>query len=245
MIIVDTYNLLNVEGVLPAHLAGPDLVELVALIGRSRHAGDRVMLVCDGHMSKSVTSRTTNGREPVQVRFGAVEIVFSGAGTEADDVIEALLAHHSGSNSLIMVSSDRRLTRAAKKVGAQPMSSAAFLRRLALDADRPDRPSIPEFARKTPLDRASLAYWMAEFDLGEPTDEKPGPEERKPETDSRPPSSEPDEPGEQESRLGETTYTEPVLDAMLLRLIQESRLSIDPVDLDMERWLKQHPPESS
>ncbi len=241
MIIVDTYNLLNVQGVLPSHLAGPDLVELVALIGRSRHAGDRVMLVCDGHMSRSVTSRTSNGREPVQVQFGAVEIVFSGAGTEADDVIEALLAHHSGSNSLMMVSSDRRLIRAAKKVGAQRMSSAAFMRRLAIDADRPGRPSIPEFARRTPLDRASLAYWMAEFDLGEPTVEEPGPEERKPENTGRSPSA---EQAEQKSRLGEPTYAEPVLDAMLLRLIKESRLSIDPVDLDMERWLKQHPPES-
>lgn len=238
MIIVDAYNLLNVQGVLPAHLAGPGLLELVALIGQSRHASERILLVCDGHLSTMPIPKPAAGRDPVRVEFGGVELIFSGSGTEADDVIEALLAHHSGSNSLMMVSSDRRLVRAAKKVGAQPMSSPAFLRRLALDTDRKVKPAIPEFARKTPLDRASLSFWMAEFGLGEPTFEESVPEASKPERPDPPTDV---DQGQQYSRLGEPTYP----DAMLLRLIKESRLSIDPVDLDMERWLKQHPPESS
>lgn len=231
MLIIDAYNLLNVEGVLPAHLAGLDLVELVALLARSRHAGDRILLVCDGHLSHLAGRPPSRTGDPVRVRFGGVDLIFSAPGTEADDVIEALLAHHAGSNRLLMVSTDRRLSRAARRVGAQPMSSEAFMRRLATDADAKPKWEIPAFARKTPLDQGALAYWMAEFGLGEPTRPEPLPPTPPPQ-DYRPANSDPT-----------PERTPPPLDAFLARLIAESRLSIDPVDLDMERWLKEHPPE--
>lgn len=234
MLIIDAYNLLNVEGVLPTHLAGLDLVELVGLLGRSRHAGDRILLVCDGHLSHLAGRQPSRNGDPVRVQFGGVDLVFSAPGTEADDVIEALLAHHAGSNTLIVVSSDKRLARAARRVGGQPMTSDAFMRRLAIDADRRPRAAIPAFARKTPLDRGALAFWMAEFGLGEPTPpeaEVATPVAGKPVADEQPAEASPEE------------WQTAQLDEFLLRLIRESRLSIDPVDLDMERWLREHPPE--
>jgi len=234
MLIIDAYNLLNVEGVLPAHLAGLDLVELVGLLGRSRHAGDRILLVCDGHLSHLAGRLASRSGDPVRVRFGGVDLVFSSPGTEADDVIEALLAHHSGSRSLIMVSSDRRLARAARRAGAQTMGSEAFMRRLALDADRRRRAEVPAFARKTPLDRGALAFWMAEFGLGEPAAPDPAVE--------APGSAEPEVQGRQ-AEVSPGASRAGTVDEFLLRLIRESRLSIDPVDLDMERWLREHPPE--
>lgn len=236
MLIIDAYNLLNVEGVLPAHLAGLDLVELVGLLGRSRHAGERILVVCDGHLSRLAGRLPSTSGDPVRVQFGGVEMVFSAPGSEADDVIEALLAHHAGSNSLIVVSSDRRLARAARRVGGRAVASAAFMRQLAVDADRKPKAEIPAFARKTPLDRGALAFWMAEFGLGEPGETAP-----------EPPRVEEVQPVEPEPASTDGTSEAQVaqLDDFLLRLIRESRVSIDPVDLDMERWLREHPPESS
>lgn len=240
MLIIDAYNLLNVQGVLPAHLAGLDLIQLVSLVRSSRHAGDRILLVCDGHLSRLADRVPHHDRDHVRVQFGGVELLFSGHGIEADDVIEALLAHHAGSNTLIMVSSDRRLIRAARKVGARPIGSDAFLRHLAIDHDRNRSTHRPERSRcHTPLNRGSVAFWMHEFGLGEPIDRPPTPEVTIPVAESLP-----------EERIGqdvEPPETEPTieLDDLLVQLIRESRLSIDPVDLDMDRWLREHPPESS
>jgi hypothetical protein len=231
MVIIDAYNLLNVTGVLPAHLAGPGLVKLVALVRSSRHGGDRVLLVCDGHVARLAGRPPARSGDPVRVRFGGVDLIFSAPGTEADDVIEALLAHHAGSNGVLMVSSDRRLSRAARRVGAQPMSSEAFMKRLALDADARAPAGYPAFARKTPLDRGDVVFWMAEFGLGAPAE--PGPPEPPPTPEpALAPRPAPGPPAEA-----------PPVDELLVRLIRESRLSIDPVDLDMERWLREHPPK--
>ncbi len=235
MLIIDAYNLLNVQGVLPMHLAGLDLVELVSLIGHSRHASDRVLVVCDGHLSHLAERLSRQTADPVQVQFGGVELLFSGVGSEADDVIEALLAHHAGSNDVLMVSSDKRLVRAARRTGAQPMSSDAFLRRLTLDHDAATRPRSLPGSRQTPLNRDSLAYWMREFDLGEPVESAATPETPLENEQKR-------SEAEDDSEVTETPQ-ERVVDELLVRLIRESRLSIDLVDLDMDRWLREHPPE--
>jgi hypothetical protein len=78
---------------------------------------------------------------------------------------------------------------------------------------------------------------MEEFGLGEPIE--------------RPNTPDPVIPAsERDSRAVESPTTKNatpdptvVLDDFLLHLIRESRLSIDPVDLDMDRWLREHPPE--
>ncbi|MCA9297538.1 MAG: hypothetical protein KDA28_00645, partial [Phycisphaerales bacterium] len=48
MVIVDAYNVIRTEGVLPSHLAGGDLASLIRMIGASRYRRDSVLLACDG-----------------------------------------------------------------------------------------------------------------------------------------------------------------------------------------------------
>lgn len=230
MVIIDAYNVLNVEGVLPAHLAAPDLVQLVHLIRQSRYAPRQPVLVCDGHLSAAIGPRLAAGSagKATQVRLNDIRIVFSGPGDEADDVIERLLVHHSGSASLLLVSSDRRLQRSAKRAGGRYMESAAFLGDLAADASAPRAPDRPEFARRTPLSRGETAHWMRLFGLGEP-DFSPSPEPQPQpsvETRERAPNPPPAAPPPLE------------IDQSLRHLIQKSGLEIDLAELDMQRWVQ-------
>lgn len=229
MLIIDAYNVLNVEGVLPAHLAAPDLVQLVALIRTSRYVSRRPLLVCDGHLSSVLrphlaaraAGRATN------VSLDSVELVFSGAGEEADDVIERLLAHHSGSSKLLLVSSDRRLQRAARRAGGRFREASAFLADLAADSSLPRPAGRPEFARRTPLSQGETSFWMQQFGLGEPDFNRPNEVES-----PRKRTAVPKPNSNLEVRAA------PVPDPELRRLIEKSGANIDLAELDMQRWVQ-------
>lgn len=229
MLIVDAYNVLNVEGVLPTHLAGIDLMGLITLLRTSRYRARPTTLVCDGHLARQRRASDAvraNGR-PSAITIDSVRLVFSGAHEEADDVIEGLLAHHQGSGQILMVSSDRRLQRAARKWGAQPLDSHQFLHQLALDESRSPQQGYPKFAQQTPLSRADLAWWMREFGVGEPEEREVV---RTPEPVPEPEPARSPKPG--------AAQTQPTVDAMLARLVRESGMSIDLAELDMERWIR-------
>lgn len=239
MVIIDAYNVLNVEGVLPAHLAAPDLVQLVALIRTSRYASQRPILVCDGHLSGAIrhTLAARSAGRASSVTLDGIEILFSGAGEEADDLIERLLAHFSGSARLLLVSSDRRLQRAARRAGGRYRQASAFLADLAADASLPRTPGRPEFARRTPLSRGETAFWMRVFGVGEPTFDRPQEPDRPEEPVAKPqpsPQPEPERP--------------PAIDPTLRQLIEKSGVEIDLSELDMQRWVQgveQYKPFSS
>jgi hypothetical protein len=239
MLIIDAYNVLNVQGVLPPHLAAPDLLDLVRLLTTSRYRTEPIILVCDGHLARHRThAALAASGQPTALTFLGVRLIFSGPGQEADDVIESLLRHHQGSSSLVLVSSDKRLKRSARKWGARPLDSADFLFQLAHDHDRPTTPGQPAFTQQTPLSRADLTFWMRHFGLGDPV-LHPAPPPPPPETPAAPPAPKPNAP---------TAQSRPPSDPTLLPLIRESGLSIDLAELDMNLWLDKiqpFPPSSS
>ena len=104
--IVDTYNVLHVEGVLPPELAGPDITGLARLTADSRFAGEPVVLVCDG---------SPPGVKERPVSVGPVQIRFAGRGRSADDEIIRLVEQSSTPRRLTIVSSDRAIQRAARR----------------------------------------------------------------------------------------------------------------------------------
>ncbi len=146
VILIDTYNVLHTPGVLPLGLAGLDIDGLCRLIAVGRYAAREITLVCDGH-----------GRD---TRRGGMHIVFAG---DADSWIESRLARDSAPRRILVVSSDRRVRRAADRVGAAVLSSATFLARLAIDLDRKRPEPRPRFATDVPLDALSVAYWAGHF----------------------------------------------------------------------------------
>ncbi len=158
MIIIDAYNVLHQTGVLPPRLAGMEVPGLIRLIGTSRYARERITIVCDGGGGTTASGASR----------GLVRVLFSGHDAEADDLIEGLIDRFGHGGALTVVSSDKRLRRAARRRGAESVESGDFLRQLAADADRAARGQLPAFATAIPLDRYSVDHWLHEFGLPAP-----------------------------------------------------------------------------
>jgi len=198
MLLIDTYNVLHVTGVLPPELSGLEVADLAKLVQAGRHSGHEIILVCDGtgagsskhgidpkrSSGGSGVKRTRHGREG---RRGTVAVVYAGPGMEADSLIEMMLrgggrfgnASAGRQGKAIVVSSDRRVRYAAKRAGARSVGSEEFLHQLVDDYRRhrtgtlrssPGSDDRPAFARRTPLDQYTVEEWMREFGYDVPTD---------------------------------------------------------------------------
>ncbi len=153
-VIIDTYNVLHVEGVLPPEMAGVDVDGLAALIAHSRFGSDAIWLICDGVPSGAR-------------RSGRIVIEGSGHKRSADDHIISLLAHDSAPRRTTVVTSDRALRQRAKALGAQLLKSDEFLRQLAQDGahTRARGPSLPDPRRSVPLSQREAQGWMRLFGI--------------------------------------------------------------------------------
>lgn len=155
MLLIDTFNVLHVTGALPPELAGPDIDGLVRLIGASRYARHSVTLACDG-----VGTRRA---------FAGLTIEFAGPGSSADDLIIERLQRTPRSSGAIVVTSDRRVSAAARRRGLRTLGSATFLRQLAHDVlarqRHPPRPTRAALAPQVPLDSHAVRAWTREFGL--------------------------------------------------------------------------------
>lgn len=174
MLLIDTSNVLHVTGVLPSHLAGLDLPGLARLISTSRYSKRRAVLVSDGVGPRAAVGGVSDDRsddgapQPVNTapsgrEVAGLDVVYSGADREADDVIELLIARDSAPRRLLVVSTDRRLVRAAKRRRARSLTSEDFLRQIAGDSERKPKPELPGFAAQVPLNSYAVGYWMALF----------------------------------------------------------------------------------
>ncbi len=260
MLIIDAYNALHATGALPSHLAGIELEGLSRLIRASRYAARPALLVCDGTpRSEALTRASTDRRFPGQYTIHECRILFAGAGKDADSLIERLLTQDSAPARLLVVSTDRRVRKAASRRGAQSITSGEFLSQLAADEARPRPEAYPAFAQEIPLDPYSLALWMREFGFEPEPPARPSslpkPETAKPKTDkpktdghaqAAPPKSNPpaasSAPHAPKPAL--PVNTDPVLadphisDPLLLEALRhwDGRLRAD--ELDMRRWLE-------
>lgn len=153
-LLVDTFNVLHVTGVLPPGLAGPDVAGLAALVASSRWAEAHVTLVCDGPPPSNNPQKL-----PAKIRA-----IYSGQ-VEADEILERLLADSSAPNRLLVVSSDRRVRRAAKRRGAKDLDAVTFLRVLLQDR-RQGRGQPGEIHRPATLRPGEVETWRSEFELG-------------------------------------------------------------------------------
>jgi hypothetical protein len=163
-------------------------------------------LVCDG-------PSPDRDRPELEVRPGVLAR-FAGVNSDADSVIEGLIGRSHAPNRLTVVSSDRRIERAARRRGCRSMGAQEFLGIVLAagpagreGAGIPDPGAAPEG-----LDAAEIDRWMRAFGVD------PG---------SPPPSR----------RASDAKPSPPSEDSRML-----DRARIDPADLDMEKWLASHPP---
>lgn len=230
MLLIDAYNVLLTPGVLPLGLAGVDLPGLAHLIERSRYRKRAVVMVCDGR-SKSLSEK--------DLHIGSARVVYAGAGGDADSVIERMLAEDSAPRRLLVVSSDRRVAKAAGRAGAGTLTSAAFLQQLSADHAKRQPEPLPPWVRQIPLEHDAIAHWFQEFGLPPPTRRPPAPPHAKPPplmpSPTQGPAPTSDRPpvklGPPPPRRFEIT------DPVLLKALQEwgGKLNLD--DLDMSRWI--------
>lgn len=149
-VLIDAWNVLHVQGVLPPGLAGLDLVGLGRLLQATRWSDWHATLVCDG----GPEIRPNDIPE-------AIHLLWSGS-AEADDVIEALVEDSSSPSRLLVVSSDRRLQRAARKRRCKWLTSQDFLRTILEDlASRGGRD--PDLEKATP--DTTPSEWASQFAL--------------------------------------------------------------------------------
>jgi len=169
MILLDTYNVLHaIEGLGPA-AADLDVASLGRLIASSRYAGTPCTLVCDGNRGQSGPIKGAPG----------VRTIYAGAGKDADSLIEHLIEASSSARRMLVVSSDRRIQRAAEKARAKWIASPAFLSQILHDAASApgERPTVTreqehEMMRAFGVDPAEIEARRAaagEETTGDPT----------------------------------------------------------------------------
>jgi len=107
---------------------------------------------------------------PVETVYQGLNLIFALGDENADARIEALIAAHSAPKSLTVVSSDRRIRRAAQRRRARTLSADEFLdllerfqtaKRHAMPSQ--NRATPRSLDRDSPLSAAEAALWLAEF----------------------------------------------------------------------------------
>lgn len=151
-LVIDTYNVLHVTGVLPGELAVGEPEGLAKLIASSRFGAEAVWLVCDG---------VPRGAS----RVGRIVIEGAGARRNADDHIADIVGRSSAPRRVTVVTSDRELSRRVRARGAEVIKSEDFLTTLAADARRarPARAIPVDPRRSVPLNEREVAGWMEVF----------------------------------------------------------------------------------
>jgi predicted RNA-binding protein with PIN domain len=166
-LIVDAYNVLHTT--MPPGLAGLDERWLCLALARSVWGGDRVVVVCDGSVKP---------HGPAVSPVESVELIYSGPGRSADDVIVAMIGVNTAPRMLTVVSSDREIQKAARRRRCRVMSSDQLVHVLA--AGSPGASSAQQGGEKDqpagPLSEDEVQQWLERFGIepGDPPEHDEG-----------------------------------------------------------------------
>lgn len=163
-LIIDGYNLMHAAG-MTGRRYGP---------GQFEKSRNRFLRFLATHLGASERRRTVvvfdaQSAELGQTRvapFEEMEILFS-SGRDADDLIEEIIAAHSSPKQILLVSSDHRLQKAARRRRAKSVDSEEFvaeLERHGPTAHEPPRPAStnnPKYSGQ--ISPEELDMWMREF----------------------------------------------------------------------------------
>ncbi len=167
--LIDGYNLMHAAGALDGREKRRDsfhrkrrrfLSDLADALGPERCRETTVVL----------DASTPPADFPLKSVHQGLNLIFALGDENADARIEDLIAAHSAPKSLTVVSSDRRIRRAAQRRRARTLSSDEFLnlrerfqtaKRHETRSQNPATPRSPD--RDSPLSAEEAAHWMAEF----------------------------------------------------------------------------------
>ena len=131
---------------------------LARLASLHRHSGERVTVVFD--------RRRPTGEAWHSERVGGVRVVFSRPPRTADDEIRALVSRSTAPRHILVVTSDRELAEACRKLGARVTGVRGFYSRLVRLSDTLEA-EAEEWRQKTRAPSAAeIAKWLRVFGDG-------------------------------------------------------------------------------
>lgn len=162
-LLIDGYNLMHAAG-LARRTYGP---------GGLQQARERLLKRIASRLTAEERDRTTfvfdaktaPSDASAEEMFRGVLVLYARSDAEADDRIEALIAAHSAPRRLLVVSSDHRLQRAARRRRARSVDSDLFLDQLDRRTSRTEqKPALPPDPKLTgELNPDELNHWLKEF----------------------------------------------------------------------------------
>lgn len=166
--IIDGYNLMHAAGFARPRYGPGDLERcrnrLLGYLKQrlSSEERDRATVVFDAGQSTGDGSR--------RIVSDGINILYSDPGSDADSLIESLVASHSSPRQIVVISADHRLQRAARRRRGDFMDSLDFFARLEARGPAPDSsdhpPATPreiETKRGETLTDAETRQWLEVF----------------------------------------------------------------------------------
>ena len=221
MLLVDAFNVLKSREMDGFGSGRRVLAEQIAwfagaVAARSRWQSQPALLCFDGAPSRDLVRLKGIARVDVlALRLGPVHLVFAGSGREADDLIELMLDRAGRPWDCVVVSSDRRLRRAATNAGAEWVGAPGLVSVIPSPRATPDD-------REGALSPDEVRGWMDEF--------------ARPRSGAAPGAA----GGVSPDTAADAEDAEPPpypLDPVIREAIKEWRGRLSPDDLDMDRWL--------
>jgi predicted RNA-binding protein with PIN domain len=167
-LIIDGYNLMYAAG-LGKWRYGP---------GELEKCRNGMLNYLSNHLTGRQRARTTivfDAAEapadlPRHSKQNCMEIMYASAGSDADSLIEELIAEHSAPRQIRLVSSDHRLQKAARKRRAKFVDSELFVEELEQRGPVTNEPHSPTGSRENrspkysgEVSDAETSAWLKEF----------------------------------------------------------------------------------
>ena len=156
-LIIDGYNLMHAAGIARPTYGPGDL----------QRCRERLVRWLLEHLDESQRADTTvvfdaytapSDSEPFE-KVHSLKVAYAPPGTDADSEIERLLLQHSAPKQIIMVSSDHRLHKAARRRRARPIDSEDFIFEME---EQPQSTTLKKSAPKH-ADQPSSSEWERIF----------------------------------------------------------------------------------
>jgi hypothetical protein len=181
-LLIDGYNLLNVTGIFGR---GNDLTALHrARAGLLRFLAASIEPAERAHTTIVFDAAGAPPGLPRTLTHDGITVHFARDYADADAMIEDLIEANAAPRSLVVVSSDHRVQRAARRRRAKPVDSDRWYAELrAARAGRATPPAnVPQKPTST-LSDEEVEYWMGEFADAPEDEAKPAPPRRPANTD--------------------------------------------------------------
>jgi len=163
-IIIDGYNVLHASRWLSSSWKGADRQRLCRLLVElAKCRAEKITVVFDAAPAESARAESR-----------PLEVIYSGHGRTADEVIIQMINKSTGPRDLTVVSSDRQIRTAAKRRGCKIKLAGEFIRISANELAQANTKYLAEPTEKRKgLSPSQTKKWLAEFGLNSSEEEDP------------------------------------------------------------------------